>query len=127
MITSRQHMTKLKVNGDEANALNSIRTAVEEPIRWSATNAGQDGSVVVDQVKQSPLGVSYDAVANDYGDMSKKGITDPTKVVRTALENAASIAGMILITQALVTDIPEKEKMPAMPGGGGGMEGMGMM
>ncbi len=125
LINSLPVLKKVKVSGDEATGLNIIRKAVEEPIRWIATNAGQDGSVVVNQVKKSPPGVGYDAVANDYGDMAKKGITDPTKVVRTALENAASIANMILITQALVTDIPEKEKMPAMPGGG--MEGMGMM
>ncbi len=126
LINSLPVLKKVKVSGDEATGLNIIRKAVEEPIRWIATNAGQDGSVVVDQIKKSRPGIGYDAVANDYGDMAKKGITDPTKVVRTALENAASIASMILITQALVTDIPEKEKMPAMPGGGG-MEGMGMM
>jgi chaperonin GroEL len=122
LINSLPVLKKVKVSGDEATGLGIVRKAVEEPIRWIATNAGQDGSVVVDQIKKSPPGVGYDAVANDYGDMSKKGITDPTKVVRSALENAASIANMILIIQAMVTDIPEKEKAPAMPGGG--MEGM---
>lgn len=88
-------------------------------------NAGRDGSVVVDTVKKSPPGVGYDAEADDFGDMMKKGIIDQTKVVRSALENASSIAAMVLVTEALVADIPEKKKMPAMPGGGmGGMEGM---
>ncbi len=119
-------VNKLKVTGDEATGARIVRKAVEEPIRWIAINAGKDGSVIVDMVKKSTPGTGYDAVADDFGDMREKGIIDPTKVVRSALENAASIAAMVLVTQALVTDIPEKEKMPAMPGGGmgGGMEGM---
>ncbi len=83
--------------------------------------------MIVDAVKKSPPGVGYDAEADDFGDMVKKGIIDPTKVVRTGLENAASIAVMVLVTESLVSDIPEKEKaMPGMPPGGGmgGMEGM---
>ncbi len=97
---------------------------MEEPVRWIAINAGKDGSVVVDAIKKSPPGVGYDAEADEFGNMVEKGIIDPTKVVRSALENAASIAGMVLITESLVSDIPEKEKAP-MPGGmGGGMEGM---
>jgi chaperonin GroEL len=77
----------------------------------------------VDTVKKSPKGVGYDAEADDFGDMVQKGIVDPTKVVRTGLENAASIAVMVLVTESLVADIPEKEKTPAMPGGGmGGMD-----
>jgi len=75
----------------------------------------------MDTVKKSPPGVGYDAISDDYVNMVEKGIIDPTKVVRSALENAASIAAMVLITNALVSDIPEKEKAPAMPGGG--MEG----
>jgi len=95
---------------------------VEEPIRWIAINAGKDGSVVIDAVKKSEPGSGYDAEAGEFGDMVAKGIIDPTKVVRSALQNAASIAVMVLITDALVADIPEKEKAPPMPGGG--MEGM---
>ncbi|MFC1989517.1 chaperonin GroEL [Chloroflexota bacterium] len=119
-------LDKLKVSGDEATGVNAVRRAVEEPIRWIAENAGKDGSVVIDEVKKSPAGIGYDAESDGFGDMVKKGIIDPTKVVRSSLENAASIAAMVLITESLVTDIPEKEKMPAMPGGGmgGGMEGM---
>ncbi|MFC1929156.1 chaperonin GroEL [Chloroflexota bacterium] len=119
-------LDKLKVSGDEATGVNIVRKAIEEPIRWIAENAGKDGSVVVDAVKKSPPGVGYDAEADDFGDMVQKGVIDPTKVVRSSLENAASIASMVLITESLVSDIPEKEKMPPMPPGGGmgGMEGM---
>ncbi|MCH8864820.1 MAG: chaperonin GroEL [Chloroflexi bacterium] len=114
---------KLEATGDIATGIDIVRKAVEEPIRWIAINAGKDGSVIVDQVKKSPAGEGYDAAGDEFGDMVAKGIIDPTKVVRTALQNAASIAAMVLITESLVTDIPEKEKMPAMPPGGG-MEGM---
>jgi len=116
-------LDKLKLEGDEATGVNIMRKAVGEPIRWIAINSGKDGSVIMDAVKKSPPGVGYDAMADDFGNMVDKGIIDPTKVVRSALENAASIAVMVLITNALVSDIPEKEKMPAMPPGGG-MEGM---
>jgi len=112
-------LDKLDLSGDELTGVNVVRKAVEEPIRWIATNAGRDGSVIVDAVKKSKPGVGYDAVADDFGNMVEKGIVDPTKVVRSALENAASIAVMVLITQALVADIPEKEKMSPMPPGGG--------
>ncbi len=125
LLGSLPALDKLKVSGDEATGVDIVRKAVEEPIRWIAINAGRDGSVVADMVKKSPPGVGYDAEADEFGDMVKKGIIDPTKVVRSALQNAASVAAMVLITEALVSDIPEKEKMPAMPGGGmGGMEGM---
>ncbi len=118
-------LDKLEVSGDEATGVNSVRKAVEEPPRWIAINAGKDGAVIVDAIKKSPAGVGYDAEADEFGDMVKKGIIDPMKVVRSALENAASIASMVLVTESLVTDIPEKEKAPAMPPGGmGGMEGM---
>ncbi len=123
LLNALKVLDKLKVDGDEATGVNIVRKAVEEPIRWIAINAGRDGSVIVDAVKKASVGVGYDAVAGDFGDMVAKGIIDPTKVVRSALENAASIAAMVLITEALVTDIPEKEKGPAMPPGGG-MEGM---
>jgi len=115
-------LDKLKADGDEATGVDTVRKAVEEPIRWIAINAGRDGSVIVDAVKKSPVGVGYDAEADEFGDMVERGVIDPTKVVRSALQNAASIAAMVLITESLVTDIPEKEKTPGMPGGG--MEGM---
>ncbi len=112
-------LDKVDASGDEATGVSIIRKAVEEPIRWIAINAGKDGSVIVDTVKRSKAGTGYDAVTEDFGDMMEKGIIDPTKVVRSALENAASIAAMVLVTESLVTDIPEKEKMPPMPPGGG--------
>jgi len=123
LLNSLSVLDKLEVSGDEATGADIIRKAVEEPLRWIAINAGRDGSVVLDAVKNSPPGVGYDAEADDFGNMVDKGIIDPTKVVRSSLENAASIAAMVLITESLVTDIPEKEKAPAMPPGGG-MEGM---
>jgi chaperonin GroEL len=124
LLNAVKELDSLKNEGDEATGVNSVRKAVEEPIRWIAINAGKDGSVVVDTVKKSKAGTGYDAAADEFGDMMAKGIIDPTKVVRSALENAASIAAMVLVTQSLVTDIPEKEKaMPGMPPGGG-MGGM---
>src|SRR5512136_29500 len=105
----------IKAGGDEATGVKVLKEAIEEPIKWIAFNAGVEGSVLVDNVKKSKPGIGYDAQKNEYGDMVKKGIIDPLKVVRTALENASSVAVMILTTEALVTDIPEKEKAPAGP------------
>lgn len=123
LLNSLSVLDKLELSGDEATGVNIVKKAVEEPIRWIAENAGRDGSVVVDTVKKSKTGIGYDAEVDDFGDMIKKGIIDPTKVVRSALQNAASIAEMVLITESLVSDIPEKERTPAMPAGAG-MEGM---
>jgi chaperonin GroEL len=123
LINALPVLDKVKVTGDEATGVNIVKKAVEEPIRYIADNAGHDGSVIVDAVKKSPKGVGFDAEAGEFGNMVEKGIIDPTKVVRSALENAASIASMVLITDSLVSDIPEKEKTPPMPPGGG-MEGM---
>jgi chaperonin GroEL len=89
---------------------------LEEPLRRIAINAGKDGSVIVQQVKTMKLGEGYDAARDDFGNMIQKGIIDPLKVTRAALENAISIAGMVLTTNCLVTDIPEK-KEGAMAGG----------
>ena len=124
LINALSVLDKLKVSGDEATGVDIVRNAMDEPIHWIAENAGKDGSVIVDAVKKSPVGVGYDAEADEFGDMVEKGIIDPTKVVRSALQNAASVAVMVLITEALVSDIPEKEKAPEMPGGGGMGGGM---
>jgi len=125
LLNSLKVLSKLKVKGDEATGVNIVKKAVEEPIRLIAENAGKDGAVIADNVKKSAVGVGYNAETDKYGNMVEMGIIDPTKVVRSALENAASIANMVLVTEALVADIPEKEKAPAMPPGGmGGMEGM---
>ncbi|MFC1987814.1 chaperonin GroEL [Chloroflexota bacterium] len=126
LLNAMSVLSKLKAKDDEATGISILRKAVEEPIYLIAENAGKDGSVVVDAVKKSPKGAGYDAEADDFVDMVAKGIIDPTKVVRSALQNAASIASMVLITESLVTDIPEKNAGPAMPGGGG-MGDMGMM
>jgi len=121
-------LDKLKVPGDEATGVDVVRKAVIEPLRWIADNAGKDGSVIIDTVKKSPKGVGYDAENDEFTNMAQKGIIDPTKVVRTGLENAASIAVMVLVTESLVSDIPEKEKAAgAMPAGMDGMGGMGGM
>ena len=110
---------KLDVAGDELTGVNIIRKAIEEPIRWIANNAGRDGAVVLDTVKHSPKGEGYNAETNKFGNMVEMGVIDPTKVVRSALVNASSIAAMVLVTEALIADIPEKEKTSAMPQGGG--------
>jgi chaperonin GroEL len=124
LLNSLHVLDKLDVTGDEATGVDVVRKAVIEPLRWIATNAGQDGSVIIDSVRKSKKGIGYDAEGDEFGDMVAKGIIDPTKVVRTSLENATSIAIMVLVTESLVADIPEKKETPAMPGGGG-MGGMG--
>lgn len=105
----------LDVEGDEAIGVSIIRRALEEPIRQIAQNAGYEGSIVVEKLKNSERGVGFDALRAEYGDMMKKGIVDPTKVARSTLQNAASIAAMVLTTEGVVADIPEKEQMPPMP------------
>ncbi|MES0329812.1 MAG: TCP-1/cpn60 chaperonin family protein, partial [Dehalococcoidales bacterium] len=101
-------LDKLKLTGDEATGVKIVRKAILEPVRWIANNAGADGAVVVEQVRKSPKGIGYNAETDEYGDMVKMGIIDPTLVVRSALINGASIANMVLITEALVANIPEK-------------------
>ncbi len=110
--------------GDEATGVNILRRALEEPLRQLATNAGYDGSVVVAGVRSQPRGYGFNALTGEYVDMFKAGIVDPAKVTRSALQNAVSIAGMLLSTDTLISDIPEEE--PAAPAGGmpGGMGGM---
>jgi chaperonin GroEL len=116
----------LKLSGDEMIGINIVRRALEEPIRQIANNAGVEGSIVVDKVKREQGAFGYNAETDAYEDMLKAGITDPTKVARTALENAASISGLLLTTQALVSEKPEEKKASVMPPGGMG-GGMGDM
>ncbi|HEY8349382.1 MAG TPA: chaperonin GroEL [Clostridia bacterium] len=111
-----------QTHGDERTGVQIILKALEEPVRQIAANAGLEGSVIVDKVKNSPVGVGFDVLTEQYTDMIKAGIVDPTKVTRTALQNAASIASMVLTTESVVADKPEKE--PPMPAGGAGMGGM---
>jgi len=118
----------LKTEGDVATGVFILRRALEEPMRQIALNAGQDGAVVVESVRRMATdadntSIGYNVLTGQYGDMVAQGIIDPAKVTRSAVENAASIAGMILTTEALITDIPEEK--PAMPAGGG-MPGGGM-
>jgi len=120
-------LDKLKLSGDEQIGVDIIRRSLEEPIRTIANNAGMEGSVVVNKVKDMKTNEGYDAEKNTYCDMITAGVIDPKKVTRSALQNAASIAALMITTETIITDIPEKSEMPAMPGGmppggmGGGM------
>ena len=100
-----------------------VLRALEEPVRQIAKNAGVEGSLIVEKIKsKKSVSFGYDAAKDEYADMIERGITDPTKVTRSALQNAASVAAMVLTTESLVTDIPAPEPAPAAPQGGmGGM------
>jgi chaperonin GroEL len=119
-------LDKLKLEHDQQIGVNIIRRSLEEPIRQIVANAGLEGSVVVDKVRNSSkASQGFDASSETYVDMIEAGIIDPTKVTRTALQNASSVAGLMLTTEVMVAEIPEKEgKAPAMPGHGGGMGDM---
>jgi len=106
-------LEKVKLEGDEATGLNILRRALEEPLRRIAINAGQDGSVIVQKVKGLKKGQGYDAAKDDFANMVERGIVDPTKVTRSALENAVSIASMVLTTNCLIAEIPEKRQAAA--------------
>ena len=124
LINALSALNKIKAKGDEATGVAILKRALEEPLRCIAGNSGREGSVVINKIKESKPGIGYDALKDELDvNMVERGIVDPLKVTRSALQNGASIATMILITESLVTDIPEKEKMPAMPPGGG-YEGM---
>ena len=111
------------LEADEKIGVQIVRRAIEEPTRQLADNAGAEGALVVEEVKKRKGNEGYDVATEQYTDLVKAGIVDPTKVTRSALQNAASIAGLLLTTEALVTEIPEKEKTPPMPPGGmGGMD-----
>ena len=108
--------------GDEKTGAAMLLKALEEPVRQIAHNAGVDGSVIIEKIKNSEKGIGYNALTEEYVDMIESGIVDPAKVTRTALENAASVASVVLTTESLVADIPEeKPAAPAMPDGMGGM------
>ncbi|MGE5606895.1 MAG: TCP-1/cpn60 chaperonin family protein, partial [Bacteroidota bacterium] len=108
-----------KETGDIATGISLVRKALEEPLKQIANNAGVEGSVIVEKVSGMPKGQGYNALTGEFTDMVKAGIIDPAKVTRSALQNAASIAAMLLTTECLVTEIPEKEKPMPMPPGGG--------
>jgi chaperonin GroEL len=124
-IRTQGALDSVKLEGDEAVGLEIVRRAVESPLRQLANNAGQEGALIVQEVKKRKGNEGYNVATGEYTDLVKAGVVDPTKVTRTALQNAASISGLLLTTEALVTELPEKEK----PAGGppGGMPGMGGM
>lgn len=119
-------LAKIKDTGDEKTGVEIVKRAIEEPVRQIAYNAGLEGAVIVDTIKRSRKGYGFNALTEEYVDMIEAGIVDPTKVTRSALQNAASIASMVLTTESIVADKPAKEgaAMPAMPPMGGGMPGM---
>ena len=119
-------LAKIKATGDEKTGVEIVKRAIEEPVRQIAYNAGLEGAVIVDTIKRSRKGYGFNALTEEYVDMIEAGIVDPTKVTRSALQNAASIAAMVLTTESIVADKPAKEgaAMPAMPPMGGGMPGM---
>ena len=125
LIRAQKALGNLKLEGDEAIGAQIVHRAVEAPLRQLADNAGQEGALIVQEVKKGKGNEGYNVATGAYEDLVKAGVVDPTKVTRSALQNASSISGLLLTTEALVTEIPEKEKAPAMPGGGmGGMGGM---
>jgi chaperonin GroEL len=126
LIRAQSALDKLKLEGDEAIGAQIVRKACESPLRQLVDNAGIEGAIVVQEVKKSKGNNGYDVATGQYVDMIAAGIIDPTKVTRSALQNAASIAGLLLTTECMITDLPEKNKpaMPDMGGMGGGMGGM---
>jgi chaperonin GroEL len=115
----------LKLSGDEQIGVDIVKRAIEEPLRALAANGGVEGSIVVQEVKKRKGNEGYNVATAEYEDLVKAGVVDPKKVTRSALQNAASIAGLLLTTECLITEIPEKEKPAPMGGGhGGGMGGM---
>ncbi len=124
LLRSLPKLAELKVTGDQATGVEIVRKSLEEPLRQIANNAGVEGSVVVNTVRESKGNHGYNAATNEYGDMVKFGVVDPAKVTKSALRNAASVAAMMLTTEAIITELPEpKAPSPAGPGMGG-MEDM---
>jgi len=133
LLRSRPEVDKAakKLSGDEATGANLVRKALEEPLKWIAFNAGLEGPVVIQQAERESGNVGLNALTGEFVDMVKAGVIDPAKVTRSALQNAASIAGLLLTTEALVADKPEKPNpaaaAAAAAAAGGGMGGMGGM
>jgi chaperonin GroEL len=127
LLRGAKALDKLKLEGDQLLGLQIIRRAIEEPMRWIAINAGEEGSIVVAKVRDMKQDEGFNASTDTYEDLVKAGVIDPAKVVRNALQNASSIASLLLTTEAMISEIPE-EKGDAGGGGGmppGGMGGMG--
>src|SRR3989441_938909 len=124
LIRAGKGLEDLKLEGDQRVGLEIIRRALEEPMRWIATNAGAEGSIVVSKVREMKQDEGFNAATETYEDLVKAGVIDPAKVVRNALQNASSIASLLLTTEALVSEIPEDKKEAPAGGPGGGMGGM---
>jgi chaperonin GroEL len=121
LLRVQKTLDALKMDDEERFGVNIVKRALEEPLRWIARNAGQDGSVVLEKVREAKGHFGFNAASEEYEDLMKAGIIDPTKVVRTALQNAASVAGLLLTTEAMVAEKPKEEKQaatPSMPHGG---------
>jgi chaperonin GroEL len=126
LLRASKAIDALKLDGDQKVGAEIVRRAIEAPIRWIANNAGMEGSIVVSKVKENTKDAAfgYNAATDTYEDLVKAGVIDPTKVVRSALQNAASIASLLLTTEAMVSEIPEEKKEAPAAGGPGGMGGM---
>ncbi len=121
LIRAQKTLEKLQLEGDEQIGANIVKRAIEEPMRQIAINAGFEGSVVVEKVKEMKQDMGFNALTEKYEDMIKGGILDPTKVVRIALQNASSIAGLLLTTEGLIAELPEEDKKSAYPNPPGDM------
>jgi chaperonin GroEL len=115
LLRTQKVLGGLKLEGDMAIGVNILKRAMEEPLRQIADNAGFEGSIVVEKVKDLEQDMGFNALTEKYENLVKSGVLDPTKVVRIALQNASSIAGLLLTTEGLVSEIPEEEKGPRMP------------
>ena len=124
LLRATEHLKKVRThNDDQKTGVEIVRKALQAPARQIATNAGEDGSVIVGKIlENSHYAFGFDAQGGEYVDMVKKGIIDPTKVVRQALQGASSVAGLLITTEAMVAELPKKKEMPSMPPGGGGMD-----
>ena len=120
-------LAKVEAEGDEAVGVNIVRKSLEEPTRQLVDNAGLEGALIVQEINKGKGAYGYNVATSKYGDLVKDGVLDPAKVTRTALQNAASIAGLLLTTECMVTELPEREKAGGGPPPGGGMDGMGGM
>lgn len=123
LVDAIKSLDSVTVENDEKIGIAILRRALEEPMRQIATNAGKEGAVIIEKVRELDKGMGYNAAKDTYEDMIKAGIIDPAKVTRTALQNAASVASSVLTTEAAITDMPAKEEASPMPGGMGGMGG----
>jgi chaperonin GroEL len=122
LLRAAESLKTLKLEGDEQVGVSIVTRAIEEPMRWIATNAGHEGPIVVQRVKTLKGDHGFNAQTEAYEDLVEAGVIDPTKVVRSALQNAASIASLLLTTEAVISQIPEAHA--AVAAGGGGMDGM---